>query len=84
MSEDTLVAGTSACDARYGIARHWLVDVHGMTLRGERSPTPFPSRGLPAQRGWNVVHDLRGWDFRAAVGAGRRELTLVGDALAVR
>lgn len=37
VDEDTIVAGTSECDARYGAARHWLVDAHGMNLRGEIS-----------------------------------------------
>ncbi|MEU7428915.1 hypothetical protein [Streptomyces sp. NPDC040750] len=41
VDQDTIVAGTSECDARYGTARHWLVDAPGMTLRGEVS-YPFP------------------------------------------
>ena len=35
VDEDTVVAGTSECDARYGTVRHWLVDVRGMALGGE-------------------------------------------------
>ncbi|MEU6037593.1 hypothetical protein ABZ801_19500 [Actinomadura sp. NPDC047616] len=46
VDEDTVVAGTSECDAPYGTARHWLVDVRGMTLRGEIS-YPFPVSGRP-------------------------------------
>lgn len=35
VDEDTVVAGTSECDARYGTVRYWLVDVRGMALGGE-------------------------------------------------
>ncbi|MFF8944219.1 hypothetical protein ACF1A5_18510 [Streptomyces sp. NPDC014864] len=44
VDEDTVVAGTSECDAQYGTARHWLVDTGGMTLRGEIH-YPFPVSG---------------------------------------
>jgi len=35
LDEDTLVAGTSECDAKWGTPRHWLVDAKRMGLRGE-------------------------------------------------
>jgi hypothetical protein len=57
VDEDTIVASTSECDARYGTARHWLVDVHGATLRGEIS-YPFYVSGpaRPAGDGaWYTV-----------------------------
>lgn len=44
VDEDTVVAGTTGCDAGLGTARHWLVDARTMTLRGEIS-YPFPVRG---------------------------------------
>ncbi|MEV7595901.1 hypothetical protein AB0O91_00755 [Kitasatospora sp. NPDC089797] len=44
VDEDTVVAGTSECDAPYGPVRHWLVDVDGMRLLGELS-YPFPVVG---------------------------------------
>lgn len=50
VNEDTVVAGTSASEAPNGTAHHWLVDVHGMTLRGEIS-YPFPVSGPPRSAG---------------------------------
>jgi hypothetical protein len=44
VEEDTVVVGTSECDARHGAVRHWLVGVGGMTLRGEVC-YPFPVSG---------------------------------------
>lgn len=43
VDEDTVVVGTSECDAPHA-ARHWLVDVREMTLLGELS-YPEPVRG---------------------------------------
>jgi hypothetical protein len=57
VDEDTVVAGTSECDAGLGTARHWLVDARTMTLRGEIS-YPFPVSGpaRPAGDGsWYTV-----------------------------
>lgn len=57
VDEDTIVAGTSECDARYGTARHWLVNTHGMTLRGEIS-YPFLVSGPARSAGggaWYTV-----------------------------
>ncbi|MFC3572799.1 hypothetical protein ACFOZ0_05800 [Streptomyces yaanensis] len=57
VDEDTVVAGTSECDARYGTVRHWLVDVRGMTLRGEIL-YPFPVSGPARSAGdgtWYTV-----------------------------
>lgn len=57
VDENTIVAGTSECDARFGTARHWLVDVHAMTLRGEIS-YPFPVSGPARSAGdgaWYTV-----------------------------
>jgi hypothetical protein len=61
VDEDTVVAGTSECEARYGTARHWLVDVRGMTLRGEIS-YPFPVAGPARSAGdgtWYTVSEDR-------------------------
>lgn len=61
VDENNIVAGTSECDARYGTARHWLVDVRGMTLRGEIS-YPFPVSGPPRSAGdgtWYTVSEDR-------------------------
>ncbi|SED06601.1 hypothetical protein SAMN04490357_3713 [Streptomyces misionensis] len=57
VDEDTLIAGTSGCDARHGGARHWLVDARGMTLRGEISyPVPVSGPARPAGDGaWYTV-----------------------------
>ncbi|MFE7390715.1 hypothetical protein [Streptomyces sp. NPDC057582] len=49
--EDTVVAGTAQCDKEYGTVRHWLVDVRGMSLRGEIT-YPFPVSG-PARSAGN-------------------------------
>ncbi|MFB7668528.1 hypothetical protein ACFC1R_32170 [Kitasatospora sp. NPDC056138] len=60
VDEDTLVAGTSECDAEYGTARHWLVDVHGMTLRGEISypvPVSGPARGAGGGTWYTISED---------------------------
>ncbi|MGO4751911.1 hypothetical protein AB4212_25435, partial [Streptomyces sp. 2MCAF27] len=59
VDEDTLVAGTSACDARYGTARHWLVDVHGMTPHGEISyPVPVSGPARAAGDGtWYTISE---------------------------
>ncbi|ADI10341.1 hypothetical protein SBI_07221 [Streptomyces bingchenggensis BCW-1] len=60
VDEDTLVAGTSECDARYGTARHWLVDVHGMTLRGEISypvPVSGPARAAGGGTWYTISED---------------------------
>ncbi|POX56309.1 hypothetical protein C3489_06210 [Streptomyces sp. Ru71] len=51
VTEDTVVAGTSAGDAGHGPARHWLLDTTGMTLRGEVS-YPHPVTG-PARTAGN-------------------------------
>ncbi|MER5474051.1 hypothetical protein [Streptomyces sp. NPDC002685] len=51
VGEDTIVAGTSECDARYESVRHWLVDVHGMALTGQIL-YPFPVSG-PARSAGN-------------------------------
>ncbi|WP_330461516.1 hypothetical protein OIB37_34405 [Streptomyces sp. NBC_00820] len=57
VDEGTLVAGTSEYDGRYGAARHWLVDVPGLTLRGEISyPVPVSGPARPAGDGtWYTV-----------------------------
>ncbi|MGI5516974.1 hypothetical protein [Streptomyces sp. CA-106131] len=59
IDEDTLVAGTSECDARYGTARHWLIDVHAMTLRGEISyPVPLSGPARAAGGGtWYTISE---------------------------
>lgn len=57
VDEDTVVAGTSECDARYGSVRHWLVDVRGMDLRGEISypvPVSGPARAAGDGR-WHTI-----------------------------
>ncbi|MFB7273594.1 hypothetical protein [Streptomyces sp. NPDC056244] len=62
IDDDTIIAGTSECDARYGTARHWRVDTRGMTLRGEVS-YPFPVSGPPRSAGdgtWFTVSEDRG------------------------
>ncbi len=61
VDEDTIVVGTSECDARHGTARHWLVDVPGMTLRGEIS-YPFRVSGPARSAGdgaWYTVSEDR-------------------------
>ncbi|MGE7434083.1 hypothetical protein [Kitasatospora sp. NPDC001175] len=57
VDEGTVVAGTSECDAPYGSVRHWLVDVDGMTLRGEISyPVPVSGPARAAGDGtWYTV-----------------------------
>ncbi|GAA2830102.1 hypothetical protein GCM10010441_63260 [Kitasatospora paracochleata] len=59
VDEDTVVAGTSECDARFGTARHWLVDVRGMTVRGEISyPVPVVGPARAAGRGaWYTISE---------------------------
>ncbi|MET7380595.1 hypothetical protein ABZT08_17540 [Streptomyces sp. NPDC005526] len=57
VDEDTVVAGTSECDAQYGTTRHWLVDTREMTLRGE-IVYPFPVSGPARSAGdgtWYTV-----------------------------
>ncbi|MFF5404261.1 hypothetical protein ACFY8K_14890 [Streptomyces misionensis] len=56
VDEDTLIAGTCACDARHG-GRHWLVDARAMTPRGEISyPVPVSGPARPAGDGaWYTV-----------------------------
>ncbi|MEV4446543.1 hypothetical protein [Streptomyces mirabilis] len=57
VDEDTIVVGTSECDARYGTVRHWLVDVRGMTLGGQIL-YPFPVSGPARSAGdgtWYTV-----------------------------
>ncbi|SEL54061.1 hypothetical protein [Streptacidiphilus jiangxiensis] len=57
VDENTIVAGTSECDAPHGTARHWLVDVQEMTLRGEIS-YPFLVSGPARSAGdgaWYTV-----------------------------
>ncbi|MFF7881624.1 hypothetical protein ACH40F_17205 [Streptomyces sp. NPDC020794] len=59
VDEDTIVAGTSECDGQYGTVRHWLVDVRGMTLRGEILH-PFPVSGPARSAGdgtWYTVSE---------------------------
>ncbi|GAA1080273.1 hypothetical protein [Kitasatospora arboriphila] len=59
VDEDTPVAGTSECDARYGTARHRLVDVPEMTVRGEISyPVPVSGPARAAGDGtWYTVSE---------------------------
>lgn len=59
VDEDTVVAGTSECDAQYGAGRHWLVDTREMTLRGE-IVYPFPVSGPARSAGdgtWYTVSE---------------------------
>ncbi|WAL75115.1 hypothetical protein OU787_28500 [Kitasatospora sp. YST-16] len=61
VDQDTIVAGTSECAARYGAARHWLVDARGTALRGEVS-YPFPVSGPVRSAGdgaWYTVSEDR-------------------------
>ncbi|GAA3473618.1 hypothetical protein [Nonomuraea roseola] len=61
VDEDTVVVGTSECDAGSGTARHWLVDVQGMALRGEIS-YPLAVSGPPRSAGdgtWYTVSEDR-------------------------
>lgn len=61
VDEETVVAGTSECDARHGTVRHWLVDPRGMTLRGE-IVYPFPVTGPARTAGngtWYTVSEDR-------------------------
>lgn len=60
VDEDTIVAGTSECDAPYGSVRHWLVDVHGMSLRGEISypvPVSGPARAAGGGAWYTISKD---------------------------
>ncbi|MGE7438193.1 hypothetical protein [Kitasatospora sp. NPDC001175] len=60
VDEATIVAGTSECDAPYGTARHWLVDVHEMTLRGEISypvPVSGPARAAGGGTWYTISKD---------------------------
>ncbi|MFJ8200164.1 hypothetical protein [Streptomyces sp. NPDC096152] len=59
VDEDTVVAGTSECDARHGTARHWLVDARGMTLRGEIR-YPFPVSGPARSAGDGTWYTVSG------------------------
>ncbi|MFJ2581779.1 hypothetical protein [Kitasatospora aureofaciens] len=59
VDEDTVVAGTSECDARHGSVRHWLVDVQGMTLRGEIS-YPAPVSGPARAAGGGMWYTISG------------------------
>ncbi|MEU3497636.1 hypothetical protein ABZ747_29605 [Kitasatospora cineracea] len=84
VDDDTIVAGTSECDARYGTARHWLVDARGMTLRGEIS-YPFPVSGPARSAGngawYTVSKDRRSVHLWKPADENRPR---PGDALAVR
>ncbi len=60
VDEDSVVAGTSECDARYGPVRHWLVDVNGMDLLGELSyplPVSGPARTAGGGRWYTISKD---------------------------
>jgi hypothetical protein len=60
VTEETVVAGTSECDRRHGAARHWLVDVAAMTLRGEiayPAPVTGPARAAGGGRWCTVAAD---------------------------
>lgn len=69
VDEDTIVAGTSECDARYGPVRHWLVDVRGMDLLGEISypaPVSGPARAAGDGRWYTISKDgteVRLWEL---------------------
>ncbi|MGF1428306.1 hypothetical protein [Kitasatospora sp. LaBMicrA B282] len=60
VAEDTVVAGTSECDAGFGAARHWLVEVPGMSLGGEigyPAPVSGPARTVGGGRWCTVSKD---------------------------
>jgi hypothetical protein len=60
LDEDTIVAGTAECDARYGTARHWLVDVNEMTLCSEISypvPVSGPARAAGGGTWYTISQD---------------------------
>ncbi|MEV8529046.1 hypothetical protein AB0451_33680 [Streptomyces sp. NPDC052000] len=69
VDEDTIVAGTSECDAQYGSVRHWLVDVKGMDLLGEISypvPVSAPARAAGGGRWYTISKDgttVRLWEL---------------------
>ncbi|MFD0856648.1 hypothetical protein ACFQ07_30730, partial [Actinomadura adrarensis] len=57
LDENTAIAGTTESEARYATARHWSIDVRGMTLRGEVS-YPFPVFGSPRSAGNGTWYTL--------------------------
>ncbi|UYQ64384.1 hypothetical protein [Streptomyces peucetius] len=59
VDEDTVVAGTSECDAAHGTARHWLVDARTMSLRG-RIAYPFAVAGPARSAGGGSWYTVSG------------------------
>ncbi|ATW50512.1 hypothetical protein CGZ69_24175 [Streptomyces peucetius subsp. caesius ATCC 27952] len=75
VDEDTVVAGTSGCDAGFGTVRHWLVDARTMTLLDEIS-YPFPAFGPVRSAGDGRWYTVSGdgasvclWELPAVPGA---------------
>lgn len=55
--EDTIIAGTSECDAPYGTIRHWVVNARQMSLSTEIT-YPFPVWGPPRSAGDGVWYTV--------------------------
>lgn len=57
VDEDTIIAGTSECDASYGSVRHWVINADQMALSAEVD-YPFPAWGPARSAGagtWYTV-----------------------------
>lgn len=57
VDDDTIIAGTAECDARYGAIRHWVVDAHTMALRSEVT-YPSPVWGNPRSAGGGMWYTV--------------------------